>query len=57
VSLWAEVLGDGPIRGEEPLGLSGGFEPLHPLFALACRLVGVFRTVVQIPVLAVFYTG
>jgi hypothetical protein len=37
----AEVLHDGTISREEPLGLSGRLEPLHPSFALTRRLMGV----------------
>jgi hypothetical protein len=51
----AEVLGDGTIRREEALGVTRGLEPLHALFALACRLVGVFGAIVQVAVLPVFY--
>ena len=49
----AEVLGDGPIGGEEPLRVSWGLEALHAALPLLGRLVGVLRTVVQIAVLAV----
>ena len=55
MSVWAEVLGDGTISGEEPLGLTRGFEPLHPPLPLACRLVRVLRAVIEIAVLTMFY--
>jgi len=48
-------MSDGAIGGEEALGLPGRFEPLPPSFPLACGWVRVFRTVVQIAVLAVFH--
>jgi hypothetical protein len=38
------------------LGVSRGFEPLHPPLSLARRLVGIFRPVVQIAMLLVFHT-
>lgn len=34
-----------------------GFEPLHAPLPLARRLVGMFRAVIQVPVLAVLFTG
>jgi hypothetical protein len=46
-----EVLGDGTIGGEAPLGVPWGLEPWHPPFALAGGLVGVLRAVIQIPAL------
>jgi hypothetical protein len=49
-----KVLRDGPIGGEEALDLAREFEPLHVSLALAGRLVRVFCTVVEIPVLAMF---
>ncbi len=33
-----------------------GFEPLHPPFPLARWLVGVFRAIVEVAVLAMFHT-
>jgi hypothetical protein len=53
----AKVLGNRTIGGEEPLGLPGRFKPLHAPFPLAGRLVGVFGSIIQIAVLAVFDTG
>jgi hypothetical protein len=50
----AEVLGDGIIGREEPLGLSWRLEPLHPPLPLTGGLMRVFRTVVQIAVLPMF---
>lgn len=50
-----EVLGDGAIGGKKPLRLTGGFELLHLPLALPGGLVRVFRTIVEISVLAMFY--
>jgi hypothetical protein len=54
---WTEVLGDGPIGGEEPLGLAGRLEPLPPWFALTRRLMGVLGAIVERAVLAMCHTG
>jgi hypothetical protein len=35
------------MRREEPLGLAGGFEPLHLSLASSGRLVRVLRSVVE----------
>jgi hypothetical protein len=51
----SEVLGHGTIGGEEPLGLSGRLEPLHPSFALTRRLMGIFGAIVEIAVLPMFH--
>ena len=51
----AEVLRDGTIGGEETLGLTRGFEPLHPSLSLAGRLVRVLCPVVEIAMLAMFH--
>jgi hypothetical protein len=51
----SEVLGDRPIGGEEPLRVSWRLEALHAPLPLAGRLVGVFRAVIQIPVLAMLH--
>jgi hypothetical protein len=51
----SKVLGDRTIGGEEPLGVPWGLKPLHASLPLACRLVGIFRAVVQIAVLAMFH--
>jgi hypothetical protein len=50
----SEVLGDRPIRGEKPLGLAWGLEPLHAAFPAPCWLVRVLGAVIQI---AVAYPG
>ena len=50
----AEVLRDGPIGGEEALGVPRGFEAPHVPFPLARRLVGVFSPIVEVTVLPVF---
>ena len=52
---WTEMLGDGTIGGEKPLGVARGLEPLHAPLPLAGRLVGVLRAIIEIPVLAMFY--
>jgi hypothetical protein len=52
----SEVLGDGTICGEEALSLSWRFEPLHPALSLAGGLMGVFRAIVQIPMLAMLHS-
>ena len=44
----SEVLGNRTIRGEKPLCLSWGLEPLHAPLPLARGLMGVFRTVIEI---------
>jgi hypothetical protein len=48
---------DRAIGREETLGVRGRLEPLHPSFPLAGGLMGVFRTIVQVPVLPMFDTG
>jgi hypothetical protein len=53
---WSKVLGDRPIRGEKPLGMPWGFEPLHPPLPLAGGLVRVLGTVVEVPMLAVLHS-
>jgi hypothetical protein len=52
----AEVLGNGTIRGKEPLGLPGRLEPLPAPLALPGELMGVFRPVIQAAMLAVFHS-
>jgi hypothetical protein len=44
----AEMLGDGTIRGEEPLRVSRRLEALQESLPLAGRLVGVFGAVIEI---------
>jgi hypothetical protein len=51
----AEVLGDWTICREEPLSLSGGFEPLPPSFPLPCGLMRVLGAIVQVAMLAMLY--
>src|SRR5919202_5006677 len=53
---WSEMLGDRPIRGEKPLCLAWGLEPLHAPFPLPRRLVRVLSAVIEIAVLAVLHT-
>jgi hypothetical protein len=55
VPAWAEVLQDGTVGGEKPLSVARGLEPLQAPLSLAGRLVGVFRTIIKIPVLAMFH--
>src|SRR5262249_12435541 len=40
-----EMLRDGPISREEPLGVSGRLEPLHMSLPSACWLVGVLGAI------------
>jgi hypothetical protein len=51
----AKVLRDRIIRGEEPLSLTGGLEPLYAPLALPSRLVRVLRLVVARAMLAMLY--
>jgi len=48
----AEGLRDGPIGRKEPLRLAQRFESLHPPLPLTRRLVGVFRAIIEIAMLA-----
>src|SRR5262249_2540838 len=50
----AKVLGDGSIRRQKALGMSCGLEPLHAIFALACRAMRVLTPVVEVTTLPVF---
>jgi hypothetical protein len=52
---WSEVLGNRTVRGEKPLGVPWGLKPLHASLPLARRLMGIFRAIVQIAVLAMFH--
>lgn len=52
----SKVIQDRPKSGEEPLGLSRGFEASHGTLALPCRLMRTFCLIVQILVLAVLDT-
>jgi hypothetical protein len=49
-------LGNGPIGGEEALGVPWRLEPLHAPFPLTHGLVGIFGAIVQVSVLAVFHS-
>jgi hypothetical protein len=51
-----KVRRDGAIGGEKALGVPGRLESLHLSFPLARGLVRVFRAVVEIAVLTMFYT-
>ena len=53
---WTKMLGDRTIGGEKPLSVARGLEPLHAALPLACGLVGVLGTIIEIPVLAMFYS-
>ena len=50
-----EVLGDGTIGGEKPLGVAWGLEPLHAPLPLAGGLVRVLCAIIEIPMLAMFH--
>ena len=50
-----EVLCDWTIGGEKALSVARRFEPLHLPLSLAGGLVGVLRTIIQIPMLSMFY--
>ena len=52
---WSEVLGDGAIRREKPLGMARRLKPLHPSLPLARGLMRVLRTVVEVAVLAMLH--
>ena len=54
MAVWAEVLGDRTIGGNEPLGLAGRLKPLPAPLALTCWMVRVLRSIIEIPVLAMF---
>jgi len=56
MSGWVEVLGDGTIGGEETLSVAQGLKPLHAPLALTSGLVRVLCTIIEIPVLAMFYS-
>jgi hypothetical protein len=53
---WTKMLGDRTIGGKESLGLAWGLKPLHAPLPLTCRLVGVLRPVIEVAVLAMFYS-
>ena len=52
----SDVLGDGTIRGEKPLGVPWQREGLPALLQLARGMVRGFRAVVEITMLAVLHT-
>jgi hypothetical protein len=54
---WAEMLRNGTIGGEQPLGLPSRLEPLHAPLPLAGGLVRILRPSVQMALLAMFHTG
>jgi hypothetical protein len=56
MTTWAEVLHDGPIGREKTLRLARGFELLHSPLPLTRRLMRVLGAVVEIAVLAMFYS-
>jgi hypothetical protein len=53
----SEVLGHRTIRGQEPLGVPGRLEPLHPPLPLARGLMRILCAVIEVAVLAMFHTG
>ena len=54
---WAEVLGNGAIRGQKALGMSCGLAPLPAIFALPRRPMRILTAVVQRATLAVLHSG
>ena len=55
MTTWAEMLGDGTIGREEPLGVTWGLEPLHAPLPLMGGPVRVLRSIIEIAVLAMFH--
>jgi hypothetical protein len=53
--VWAEMLGDKAIGGEEPLRLTRRLKALHASLALAGGLMRVLGAVVEIAMLAMFH--
>ena len=53
---WTEVLGDGANGREKPLGVARGLKPVHAPLALTGGLVRVLRTIIEIPMLAMFHS-
>ena len=43
---------DGPVYGQKALGMTCRFEPPHGPLPLACRLMRIFRTIIEMAVLA-----
>src|SRR5882672_82271 len=54
---WSEVLGKGPIRGQQALGMAHRCQPLHAPLALACGAMRVLTAVVARATLAVCDPG
>ena len=53
---WTKMLGDRTIGGEKPLRVARGLEPLHAPLPLTRRLMRVLSAIIEIPVLAMFYS-
>ena len=53
----AKVLGNGTIRRQKALGMSGGLEPLHAIFSLACGAMRVLATIIEVATLAMLDPG
>jgi hypothetical protein len=53
---WANVLGNGSISRQEPLGMTGRFEALHATLPLTCWPMRVLTPVVERATLAMLYT-
>ena len=51
----SEVLGDGAIRREKALGMTGGFEPLHATLPLTRWAMGVLTPIIEVATLPVFH--
>ena len=51
----AEMLGDGPVGREEPLGVAWGFDPWHAPLPLPGGLVRILRSIIEIAMLAMFH--
>src|SRR4029077_4314836 len=52
----AEVLGNGAIRRQKSLGMTGGCEPLHTILALARGAMRVFAPVIEVTALPMFHS-
>lgn len=52
-----EVLGKRTIGRKKASGVTRGFKPLQASLPLMGRLMGILRTVVQIPMLPMVHTG
>jgi len=51
---WTKMVGDRTSGGEKPLSVARGLEPLQAALPWACRLVRVFRPIMEIPGLTRF---